>query len=63
MRELHGRGWRVLGYFAWMLGAGIALDSTHAFAAAVLLAIGAGLFLLGALQALFMKEAPSGAPE
>ena len=23
MRELRGKGWRVLGYFVWMLGAGV----------------------------------------
>ena len=27
MAELRGKGWRVLGYFIWMLGAGVVLDS------------------------------------
>ena len=32
--ELHGKGWRVLGYFLWMLGAGVVLDSDARRAAA-----------------------------
>lgn len=52
MPELRGKGWRVLGYFIWMLGAGIVLDSQAIGAGGLLLAVGAGLFLLGAAQSL-----------
>lgn len=48
MSELAGKGWRVLGYFVWMLGAGVILDSDAWAAGGALLAIGAGLFVLGA---------------
>ena len=50
MPELRGKGWRVLGYFIWMLGAGVVLDSQATGAGGLLLAVGAGLFLLGAAQ-------------
>jgi hypothetical protein len=50
MAELHGKGWRVLGYFIWMLGAGVILDSPAIGVGGTLLALGAALFLLGALQ-------------
>jgi hypothetical protein len=50
MPELGGKGWRVLGYFLWMLGAGIVLDGRPGFAGKLLLAAGAGLFLLGVWQ-------------
>ena len=52
MPELRGKGWRVLGYFIWMLGAGVVLDSQAIGAGGLLLAVGAGLFLLGAAQSL-----------
>ena len=52
MPELRGKGWRVLGYFIWMLGAGIVLDSQAIGAGGLLLAVGAGLFLIGAAQSL-----------
>ena len=50
MRELRGKGWRVLGYFLWMLGAGIVLDSDEIAAGRVLLLGGAGLFAAGVWQ-------------
>jgi hypothetical protein len=50
MPELRGKGWRVLGYFLWMLGAGIVLDGPPGTVGKLLLALGAGLFLLGAWQ-------------
>jgi hypothetical protein len=46
--ELRGRGWRVLGYFIWMLGAGLVLDSDATAAGAALFAIGAALLGVGA---------------
>ena len=52
MAELHGKGWRVLGYFIWMLGAGVVLDSEATRAGGAMLALGAGLFLVGAAQSL-----------
>lgn len=52
MRELRGKGWRVLGYFVWMLGAGVWLDSAAHRGAALLLLAGGGLFLLGVWQSL-----------
>jgi hypothetical protein len=50
MRELHGKGWRVLGYFVWMLGAGVVLDSSALGIGRLLLALGAGLFATGVWQ-------------
>jgi len=50
MAELRGKGWRVLGYFLWMLGAGLVLDSDARGAAALLLIVGLTLFLVGAWQ-------------
>ena len=55
MAELSGKGWRVLGYFVWMLGAGIALDSDADRLAALLLASGMALFLLGAWRSWIVK--------
>ncbi len=52
MAELRGKGWRVLGYFIWMLGVGIVLDSDAVVAGGALLALGAGLFALGTGQSL-----------
>lgn len=48
MAELSGKGWRVIGYFIWMLGAGLALESDANRLAAAILALGLALFLLGA---------------
>jgi hypothetical protein len=48
--ELHGKGWRVLGYFLWMLGAGVLLDSDAVVIGTAVCAAGAALFALGALQ-------------
>ncbi len=50
MHELRGRGWRVLGYFLWMLGAGVVLDSSAARFGAMLLIGGAALFAVGVWQ-------------
>jgi hypothetical protein len=50
VRELRGKGWRVLGYFLWMLGAGIVLDSDEIAAGRVLLLSGAALFAAGVWQ-------------
>ena len=47
MGSLAARGWRVLGYFVWMLGAGIVLDSEAWTAGAVLCVGGLLLFALG----------------
>ncbi len=52
MRELAGKGWRVLGYFLWMLGAGIVLDSNACVAGGAVSLLGAVLFGVGALQSL-----------
>lgn len=56
MAELRGKGWRVLGYFVWMLGAGVVLDSCHEGIGGLLLAAGTLTFIVGCAQA-------SGAPE
>lgn len=50
MHELRGKGWRVLGYFVWMLGAGIMLDANAPRAATLLMLIGVGLFATGVWQ-------------
>lgn len=52
MRELRGKGWRVIGYFIWMLGAGVVLDSTALAVGRLLLALGAALFATGVWQSL-----------
>ena len=49
---MRGKGWRVLGYFIWMLGAGVVLDSQATGTGSVMLAVGAGLFVLGTMQSL-----------
>ncbi len=56
MVELRGKGWRVLGYFVWMLGAGVVLDSDARRAGLLLLAGGAALFALGVWQSLTRPE-------
>ena len=48
MAELSGKGWRVLGYFIWMLGAGVVLESDANRLGAAALGLGLALFLLGA---------------
>jgi len=50
MRELRGKGWRVVGYFLWLLGAGVVLDSDDTTAGRLLLASGAALFAIGVWQ-------------
>lgn len=57
MSELRGKGWRVLGYFIWMLGAGVVLDSQAVGAGSMLLLVGGALFLLGAVQSLGSRSA------
>ena len=47
MAELQGKGWCVLGYFVWMLGAGIVLDSEARTLGGVLLVSGAAMFFAG----------------
>jgi hypothetical protein len=59
MRELRGKGWRVVGFFVWMLGAGVLLDSDHLAAGRLLLATGAALFALGAWQTMRGSEEPA----
>jgi hypothetical protein len=51
MNELRGKGWRVLGYFVWMLGAGVVLDSDAVGLGSVMLLTGFILFGVGVLQA------------
>ena len=62
MAELDGKGWRVLGYFIWMLGAGVALESDANLVAAVMLAVGAALFLRGAWQSWVVNSGSEGEP-
>lgn len=50
MDEMRGKGWRVLGYFIWMVGAGVLLDSASPGVGGLLLLGGAGLFAMGVLQ-------------
>jgi hypothetical protein len=52
MPELRGKGWRVLGYFIWMLGAGVVLDSDALGAGGLLLLVGGALFGYGTLQSM-----------
>jgi len=62
MPELRGRGWRVLGYFVWMLGAGVVLDSEALGAGGVLLVVGAALFAVGVVQSLARRPARDAEP-
>jgi hypothetical protein len=48
--ELRGRGWRVFGYFLWMLGAGLVLDGDPSVLGVLLLLAGAASFLAGLAQ-------------
>ena len=50
MAELRGKGWRVVGYFVWMLGAGVVLDSEALVVGRLVLAVGAALFFVGVRQ-------------
>ena len=50
MSELYGKGWRVLGYFIWMLGAGMVLDRDAVGVGGLLLSIGLLMFLGGTVQ-------------
>ena len=52
MHELRGKGWRVLGYFVWMLGAGVLLDANAPRTAMLLMASGVALFAVGVWQSL-----------
>jgi hypothetical protein len=52
MLELYGRGWRTIGYFAWMLGAGVILDGGTLFWGRTLLLFGAFFFFVGVWQSL-----------
>jgi len=60
MPELRGKGWRVLGYFVWMLGAGVVLDSDGLATGRLLLLAGVALFALGVWQS---ASGTSGAPQ
>jgi hypothetical protein len=61
MSDLRGKGWRVLGYFIWMLGAGVVLDSNAIGFGGVMLLTGFILFGIGVLHA--QRPAPEGAKE
>jgi hypothetical protein len=50
MPELYGKGWRVLGYFVWMLGAGLVLESDAAALGVLLLLAGGTAFVIGVFQ-------------
>lgn len=50
MPELHGKGWRTIGYFVWMVGAGIVLDGGSLFWGRLLLLAGALFFFTGVWQ-------------
>ena len=50
MSELHGKGWRVLGYFVWMLGAGLVLEGDSGAFGGFLLLAGGATFLIGVVQ-------------
>lgn len=52
MRELRGKGWRTVGYFVWMVGAGIVLDGGTLFWGRLLLLAGAFFFFAGVWQSL-----------
>ena len=57
MADLSGKGWRAVGYFLWMLGAGIVLDSDADRLAALTLAAGLALFLFGAWRSWILDPA------
>jgi hypothetical protein len=60
MVELRGKGWRVLGYFLWMLGVGLLLDGDVEPLADATLAAGGGLFALGVWQSMRGNRRQSG---
>lgn len=59
MAELYGKGWRVLGYFIWMLGAGVRLDSDARRLGTLLLLAGGALFFVGVWQSLKRPQGSS----
>jgi hypothetical protein len=50
MGELDGRGRRVAGFFVFMLGAGLVLESAALWYGVAMMAIGAVLFALGMVR-------------
>ena len=60
MREMAGKGWRVLGFFVWMLGAGVVLDSDAAWLGRVLLFLGGGMFVAGVFQSMAGSDVSDG---
>jgi hypothetical protein len=60
MSELRGKGWRTIGFFLWMLGAGIVLDGGTLFWGRTLLLAGAVLFFIGVWQS---SSSGAGVPE
>lgn len=50
MAELRGKGWRVLGFFLWMQGAGVVLDSDAVAVGSALLLAGVAMVGLGVWQ-------------
>jgi len=52
MSELRGKGWRTVGFFVWMVGAGIVLDGGTLFWGRALLLAGALFFFAGVWQSL-----------
>ncbi len=52
MVEMVGKGWRVLGYFVWMLGAGVVLDGEAGSIGRLLLVAGATMFAAGVWQSM-----------
>jgi hypothetical protein len=50
LEALRGKGWRVLGYFLWMLGAGIVLDATSTTFGTLLLVAGLASYVAGLAQ-------------
>jgi len=63
VNELRGKGWCVLGYFLWMLGAGMLLDHGPWWTGRILCATGAVLFAVGWLQLRGAPEQRPGAAE
>jgi hypothetical protein len=50
MGEFGGRGWRVLGFYVFLLGSGLVLESRAVWYGVAIMVVGAGCFAWGILS-------------
>lgn len=58
LEALRGKGWRVFGFFLWMLGTGIVLDGDAFAFGSLLLGVGMAAFLGGIVQGSRLPQEP-----